>query len=100
MFNSVMAILPWPQPPEKTMSASPKPQSSHIHVHHHITVGPWTILGLLAGMHLMVYAALSFAWIANPASLRVVLETLRPTSSQLQPAGPRPSGDFENLEQP
>ena len=98
MFNSVMAILPWPQLPEKTMSTS-SPKPVHVHVHHHITVGPWTILGVLAGLHVLVYAALSWGLIANPASLRVFLETfVRATTSQ--PAGPRPSGDFENLKQP
>ncbi len=92
MFNSVMAILPWPQPQATQMSASPKPQSRHIHVHHHITVGPWTILGALAGMHLMVYAALSCALIFNPQSMKAFLDAMRATPISVTYADGRNTG--------
>jgi hypothetical protein len=102
MFKSVMVILPWPQLPEKTMStSSPKPFHVHVHEHrhHHHHVGVGTLLAALGGIFVVQYSIVAWVLITNPASLRIFLETfVRPTtSSHLQPAGPRPSGDFEDF---
>lgn len=57
------------------------------HIHHHITVGPWTVLAVLGGLHLVMSSVLSLALIQNPQSLRVFLETMRgaPATSMVPP---------------
>ncbi len=87
---------------ERTMSKPQSPLHLHVHEHHHhhhhISVGLGTMVSGLLGLGFVIFAGLNLALIQNPQSLRVFLETfVRP---QLEPAGPRPSGDFENLQQP
>jgi hypothetical protein len=81
------------------MSASPTPKPLHVHIHHHHHVGVGTLLAALGGIFVVQYSIVAWVLITNPASLRIFLETfVRPTtSSHLQPAGPRPSGDFEDF---
>jgi hypothetical protein len=61
------------------MSASQKQSRPELHVHHHISVGPWTILGGLACLQLVLYAALSFALVLNPQSMKAFLDAVRET---------------------